>query len=282
MKAAALTFAMGVDATLEEGNDVMCALITTDTLPLRANNIERIKNLPFCAARVVESDNADQFPRTNFCTKLRTSTAFGKNIWKAWTGTTVNAWRHHAYTNRAQMEKGVNVGRKESMLNIRAWLARRRSAEADKWDWSKATDVMVREAGWMRVPHRDAPSFRELRKGGCENRYLAIVRQTLPAITTSGRVHDSRDGWIDSSVVGAGDKPCKTPGVRTFLALAECCAHVMATDILGDGMLYVLVPEIQVLPRCRPCPEKQSSTGAIFYEEGFVIITCKSNRLTCA
>jgi hypothetical protein len=70
------------------------------------------------------------------------------------------------------------------------------------------------------------------------------------------------------------ESPCKTPGVHTFLELTECAKHVMATDILGDGMLHMLTLEIQVLPRCRPAigTEKQAASGGIFYEEGCVII----------
>jgi hypothetical protein len=59
----------------------------------------------------------------------------------------------------------------------------------------------------------------------------------LPAITAAGRVHDSRDGWIDRRMVGDGESRCKYPGVRMFLELSECTTHAMATDILGDGML---------------------------------------------
>jgi hypothetical protein len=126
----------------------------------------------------------------------------------------------------------------------------------------------------MRMPRKEAPTFRELRKGVYENRCVPITHQMLPAITVAGRVHDSRDGWIDSRLVGDGERQCRYPGVWAFLQLSERATRVMATDVLGDGMLYMLAREIQVLPHCQPPtgPAKKTAAGGVYYEEGCVIV----------
>jgi hypothetical protein len=205
METAAMVFSIGVDAALEEGGDEVYSPITTKVLPLKVESAVRIANLPYCAKRTLDAGNVGQFLSSGFYINLRKSTSFGEKLWTAWTGGVENEWERYASAKYDQVKAGAKGTLEEAMFNMRGWLMRHRTAMADKWDWSRAADLMAHEAGWIRVPHKDAPCFRELRKGGYEKRYLPITRQMLPAITAAGRVHDSRDGWIDSRLGGDGE-----------------------------------------------------------------------------
>jgi hypothetical protein len=175
MDAAAMTFAIGVNATLEEGGDEVHLPIATKTLPVKAENAARVRNLPFCTKRTLDNDDVGHFLSSGFFINVRESTSFGRNLWKVWAGAVDDDWKRHASAKDDQVKAGAKGTREDAMFNVRAWLWRHRQAMADRWDWSRAAELMVCGTGWMRVPRKEAPSFRELREGGYENRYLPIA-----------------------------------------------------------------------------------------------------------
>jgi hypothetical protein len=217
VEAAVLEFANGVNATLGDGGDEVYLPITTNTLPTKAQNEERIRALPFCAKTTAGDDDADRFTSSGLFINLRKSTCFGVNLKKAWWGQDDNAWWHYAKAKYDQVLAWTTGSLEEVLFNLRARLWHHQPNVTDRWIWSKAAESMAFGASYMRILFQDASTIREFRKGGFENRYVPIAHHMLPAITMAGRVYDSRDNWIDSRLVGEGERQCQCPGVHTFL-----------------------------------------------------------------
>jgi hypothetical protein len=121
----------------------------------------------------------------------------------------------------------------------------------------------------------NAPPTRDCLQKGYVTRYVPIAHHTLPSITASGCIFDSCGDWVDSRLVGDdhGDSPCANPGVRTFVDMSECRKTCMATDVFGDGYVYIMTLEVQTIPECKTPthPSKRYCSGGVYYEEGCIV-----------
>jgi hypothetical protein len=125
----------------------------------------------------------------------------------------------------------------ECIKNIRAWLWLRRGQKPDDWLWSKAVEMQMYQDKHVGIPHSKAIPKHEGMQKGYVTRYVPIAHPLLPAITSTGRICESKDAWMDNTMTTSSShaETCGRPGIYTIASLDECDSHCVATDILGDG-----------------------------------------------
>jgi hypothetical protein len=100
----------------------------------------------------------------------------------------------------------------------------------------------------VRIPHSKAIPKHEGMRKGYVTRYVPITHHLLPAITSTGRVCESKDAWTDNAMIISSSHAgtCERPGIYAIASLSDSDSHGVATDILGGGNLYMMVVEVQL------------------------------------
>jgi hypothetical protein len=98
----------------------------------------------------------------------------------------------------------------------------------------------------VRIPHTKAIPKHEGMRKGYVTRCVPIARHLLPAITSTGRICESKDAWADNPMTTSSShaEMCERPGIYKIASLDECDNHCVATDILTDGNLYMMILEV--------------------------------------
>jgi hypothetical protein len=86
-------------------------------------------------------------------------------------------------------------------------------------------------------------------------------------------IPESRGGWV-GNYMARPKNDITVPGVRTFTIAMLDQEHQKVTscsDFIGDGCMYYLVLEAQVLQTGISTDKLQHSLGGIFYQEALTI-----------
>jgi hypothetical protein len=262
-------FDTSVSAVLDEEQDAGSTLVINGNLPDHSENAERMLRWRFCAKE--KTENHHDFRATTFFRELRKVISTGKNASSAWWGPKNSEWEIFARTVMNGKFPGQIHTTEEHIKNIRAWLHLQRGQKADGWNWAKAVEMQARQDEQVRIPHSQAVPIRECVRKGCVTRCVPITHHMLPAITSTGCVCESAGDWTDNAMTTPSSRegPCERPGIYTLASLSDSNNHGVATDILLDGVLYVVVVEVQVLEgnKTEIQPTQKRCPGGVYYEE---------------
>jgi hypothetical protein len=92
-------------------------------------------------------------------------------------------------------------------------------------------------------------------------RYVPITHHLLPAITSTGRIYESKDAWTGNPMTTSSShtETCERPGIYTIALLDECDNHCVATDIPTDGNFYMVILEV-LLPEDNETESQRTKT----------------------
>jgi hypothetical protein len=117
----------------------------------------------------------------------------------------------------------------QSMLQLRAWVAQFVGESCDNWRWSKAH----LEGGCVRIPWAHAQTPGKYMRDGWGRGCVPTSRHFLTAITHYGRIPESGDQHVDSTMVKDGG--CYTPGIYVRILPEQYVKVNLALEILGGG-----------------------------------------------
>jgi hypothetical protein len=154
-------------------------------------------------------------------------------------------WEKFARSTQNDNSSSQNTT-EECIERIHAWLWGHRGQKADDWLWKKAVEMRTYQDKRVRIPHTKAIPKHEGMRQGYVTRCVPIARHLLPAITSTGRICESKDAWADNPMTTSSShaEMCERPGIYKIASLDECDNHCVATDILTDGNLYMMILEV--------------------------------------
>jgi hypothetical protein len=118
---------------------------------------------------------------------------------------------------------------------------------------------------------------------GYVTRYVPITHHLLPAITSTGRICESKDAWTDNPMTSSSSdaEMCDRPGIYTIASLDECDDHCKATDILTDGSFYMVTLEVLLLEdnKTESQPSQRRCPGGVYFEEHCNITAMRIRRI---
>jgi hypothetical protein len=209
------------------------------------------------------------FDVEEFFTALRKVVSTGKDAEKTWLEPKNSNWEKVARSRQNDNSSSQNTT-EEYIKNFRAWLWEHRAEEADDWVWKKAVEMQMRQDKQVRIPHSKAVPKHEGMRKGYVTRYVPITRHLLPAITSTGRIYESKDAWTDNPMNFSSPNAeiCERPGIYTMAPLDECDDHCVATDILTDGYLYMVTLEVLLLEdKTESQPPQRRCPGGVYFED---------------
>jgi hypothetical protein len=135
----------------------------------------------------------------------------------------------------------------------------------------------------VRIPHSKAIPKHEGMRKGYVTRYVPITHHLLPAITSTGRVCESKDAWTDNAMIISSSHAgtCERPGIYAIASLSDSDSRGVATDILGGGNLYMMVVEVQ-LPEDNKTKINQRKNNARAEHISNVYTTSRAPNITGA
>jgi hypothetical protein len=269
MQATTKQFDTSVNAVLNEEQDTGSTLVINGRLPSGSENAEKMRKWRFCAKD--KTKNHRDFSVTTFFIELRKVVSTGKNVLNAWWEPKNSDWEKFARSVKNENSSRQIYTTEERIKNIRAWFYFHRGRKADEWLWSKAVEMQMCQDKQVRIPHSKAIPKHEGMQKGYVARYVPITRHLLPEITATGRIYEPKDAWTDNAMTTSSShaRTCERPGIYTIASLSDCNSHGVATDILGDGDLYMVVLEVQ-LPEDNKTeiqPTQKQCPGGVYYEE---------------
>jgi hypothetical protein len=269
LDASAVQFEASVSAALDEGNNVGILPVISGPLPNEAENDRRMQWWKFSS-----NEHIGSFPGFNlrdFFKNLHKTVPFGKQAYKSWWEPANSTWEDFALTLVKDGLRIRTTSTEEWVEDIRAWLRHHRGTKADEWDWKKAMESQVYKDMRVRIPRSKILPMRECLQQGYVTRYFPIAHHIIPVITASGCVFESEGEWADSRMANIGPRegPCENPGLYMFESLNDCNKFGVATDILGDGLSYVTILEVQVLEGNKTAvqPPRRQCPGGVYYDD---------------
>jgi hypothetical protein len=273
MEAVTKQFDTSVSAVLDAEQDAGSTLVINGTLPDKAENDGRMLKWRFCAKE--KTENHRDFRVTTFFRGLRKVVSTGQNAWRAWWEPKNSEWGTFAGTVMKDKFPWRIDTTEENIKNNRAGLHLHRRQKADEWNWAKAVEMQVYQDKQVRIPHSKAVPMRECVRKGYVTRHVPITHHMLPAITSTGCIFESAGDWTDNAMTTPSphEGPCERPGIYTLASMSDSNKHGVATDILGDGVLYMVVVELQVLEGSKTDvqPTQKRCPGGVYDEEHCIV-----------
>jgi hypothetical protein len=123
----------------------------------------------------------------------------------------------------------------------------------------------------VRIPHSKIIPTRERMQKGYVTRRMSIAHHMLPAIAATGCVFEAVGDWADNRMTNIEPRegPCENPGLYTLASLNDCDKFGVATDILGDGHVYIIILELQVMEGNKTAvqPPQWQCPGEVYYDD---------------
>jgi hypothetical protein len=205
-----------------------------------------------------------------FFENLRETIPSGKNAWKAWWEPAKSDWGNFALKLMKDKLPIRTKSTEEWVADFRAWLHLHRGTKADEWDWPKAMESQVCEDKHVGMPRSKIIPTRERLRKGYVTRCVPIAHHILPINVATGCVFESVDDWADNRMTNIGPRegPCGNPGLYTLASLNDCNKFGVATDVLGDGLVYLVILELQALGGNKTAvqPPQWQCPGVVYYD----------------